>query len=47
MSFHLLKILIIFGIIYKYHSYIVIYIKGNDPYELFNTIKYKYLTLEI
>ena len=44
MSFHLLKILIIFGIIYKYHSYIVIYIKGNDPYELFNNSKSKDFT---
>ena len=41
MSFFLLKILIIFGIICKYHSYIVIYIKGNDPYELFNNSKIK------
>ena len=36
MSLNILKIFIIFFFFYKYHTYIVLSINGNNPYELFN-----------
>ena len=41
MSLNLLKLIIIFVLINKYHLYIVIYVKGNDPYELYNNSKFE------